>query len=56
MSLTQVCKDLNIGKFRLYALLDRLDIELEKVGNRRVLDHEQVRRIQAVVKEKLTAN
>ena len=50
-SLTQVCKDLSIGKPRLYALLDRLNIEPEKVGNRRILDDEQVQRIQAVVKE-----
>ena len=50
-SLTQVCKDLSIGKPRLYALLDRLNIEPEKVGNRRILDDDQVQRIQAVIRE-----
>ena len=48
-SLTQICKDLGIGKPRLYALLDRLDIKPAKAGNRRILDDEQVKIIQAAI-------
>ena len=48
-SLTQICKDLGIGKPRLYALLDRLDIKPTKAGNRRILDDEQVKIIQAAI-------
>ena len=48
-SLTQICKDLGIGKPRLYALLDRLDIRPVKAGNRRILDDEQVKIIQAAI-------
>ena len=48
-SLTQICKDLGIGKPRLYAMLDRLDIKPAKAGNRRILDDEQVQIIQAAI-------
>jgi hypothetical protein len=48
-SLTQICKDLGIGKPRLYATLDRLDIKPAKAGNRRILNDEQVQIIQAAI-------
>ena len=49
-SLTQLCRDLSIGKPRLYGLLDRLDIKPEQVGNKRLLDNEQVSRIREALR------
>ena len=44
-SLTQLCRDLSIGKPRLYGILERLDIQPEQVGNKRLLDNDQVTKV-----------
>jgi len=44
-SLTQLCRDLSIGKPRLYGILERLDIQPEQVGNKRLLDDDQVAKV-----------
>ena len=44
-SLTQLCRDLSIGKPRLYGILERLDIQPEQVGNKRLLDNSQVTKV-----------
>ena len=44
-SLTQLCRDLSIGKPRLYGILERLDIQPEQVGNKRLLDNDQVAKV-----------
>ena len=44
-SLTQLCRDLSIGKPRLYGILKRLDIQPEQVGNKRLLDNEQIAKV-----------
>ena len=44
-SLTQLCRDLGIGKPRLYGILERLDIQPEQVGNKRLLDNDQVAKV-----------
>ena len=49
-SLMQLCRDLIIGKPRLYGLLDRLDIKPEQIGNKRLLDNEQVSKIREALR------
>ena len=44
-SLTQLCRDLSIGKPRLYGILERLDIQPEQVGNKRLLDNDQIAKV-----------
>ena len=44
-SLTQLCRDLSIGKPRLYGILEQLDIQPEQVGNKRLLDNDQVAKV-----------
>ena len=51
-SLTQLCRDLSIGKPRLYGLLERLDIQPEQVGNKRLLDDAQVAKVRDALASK----
>ena len=51
-SLTQLCRDLSIGKPRLYGILERLDIQPEQVGNKRLLDNDQVTKVRDALESK----
>jgi hypothetical protein len=51
-SLTQLCRDLSIGKPRLYGILERLDIQPEQVGNKRLLDNDQVAKVRDALESK----
>jgi hypothetical protein len=55
-SLTQLCRDLSIGKPRLYGILERLDIQPEQVGNKRLLDNDQVAKVRDALGSKTDHN
>ena len=48
-TLTQLAKDLQIGKGTLYKVLSNLEITPHKQGRSRVLDDEQIKKIQKVI-------
>ena len=48
-TLTQLAKDLQIGKGTLYKVLSNLEITPHKQGRSRVLDDEQIQKIQKVI-------
>ena len=48
-TLTQLAKDLQIGKGTLYKVLSNLEITPHKQGRRRVLNDEQIQKIQKVI-------
>ena len=48
-TLTQLAKDLQIGKGTLYKVLSNLEITPHKQGRSRVLDDEQIKKIQKAI-------
>ena len=48
ITLTQLTQDLQIGKSKLYRLMEELEINPHQDGRRRILDEEQIQKIQQI--------